>query len=54
MSLTPKEPTSLKLIKIIENGSAKTFIYENPNKKTHLIKKLLQKIKHKFKLNLIN
>jgi hypothetical protein len=45
-SLTPKKAPSLKLIQVIDNGSAKTFIYENPNDKVKLglIKELLNKI----------
>ena len=46
-SLTPKKAPSLKLIQVIDNGSAKTFIYENPNDqvKLGLIKQLLNKMK---------
>jgi hypothetical protein len=48
--LTPNKPSSLKLIEVIENGSAKTFIYENPDKKAQsgIIAKLRAKIQKKL------
>jgi len=45
-----RQPPSFKLIEIIEDGSAKTFIYEDPEKKSKssLIGRITAKIQQKF------
>jgi hypothetical protein len=50
--LKRREAPSLKLIEVIEDGSSKTFIYEDPNKKgkTGLFARLATKVQRKLKL----
>ena len=46
-----RQAPSLKLIEILEDGSAKTFIYEDPEKKTKssFIARIKAKIQQKFR-----
>jgi hypothetical protein len=44
------QPSSLKLIKVVPDGSAKTFIYENPDKKDK--SSFIAKLKTKIQLKL--
>jgi hypothetical protein len=46
-----RQPPSLKLLEIIEDGSAKTFIYEDPEQKSKssFIVRIKAKIQQKFR-----
>lgn len=50
-SLHCRQRPALKLIKVVEDGSAKTFIYEDPDKKDKMgiIARIGTKIQHQFK-----
>jgi hypothetical protein len=48
--LKQRQPSSLRLIKVVPDGSAKTFIYENPHKKDK--SSFIAKLKTKIQLKL--
>lgn len=51
--LKRRQAPSLRLIKVLEDGSAKTFIYENPDKKNKsgFIARLGAKIQRELRLS---